>query len=61
MKLLIIGAGGVGTSASMIISRAGKEGEWAEKIVISDYNFARAEEVCKAVRRRPLCSGKDQC
>ena len=47
MKLLIIGAGGVGTSASMIISRAGKEGEWAEKIVVSDYNYARAEEVAK--------------
>lgn len=51
MKLLIIGAGGVGTSAAMIISRAGKEGEWAEKIVVSDYNFARAEEVAK------LCGG----
>lgn len=47
MKLLIIGAGGVGTSAAMIISRAGKDGEWAEKVVVSDYNFARAEEVAK--------------
>ena len=51
MKILIIGAGGVGTSAAMIISRAKKEGEWAEKVVISDYNFARAEEVAK------LCGG----
>lgn len=47
MRLLIIGAGGVGTSASMIIKRAGKEGEWAEKIVISDYNLSRAQEVAK--------------
>ena len=47
MKLLIIGAGGVGTSAAMIISRARKDGEWAEKVVVSDYNFARAEEVAK--------------
>lgn len=47
MNLLIIGAGGVGTSAAMIISRAGKEGEWAQKVVISDYNLARAEEVAK--------------
>ena len=47
MKLLIIGAGGVGTSAAMIIKRAGKDGEWAEKIVISDYNLARAEQVAK--------------
>jgi saccharopine dehydrogenase-like NADP-dependent oxidoreductase len=44
MKILIIGAGGVGTSGNDH-QRAGKEGEWAEKVVISDYNFARAEEV----------------
>jgi saccharopine dehydrogenase-like NADP-dependent oxidoreductase len=49
MKLLIIGAGGVGTSAAMIIKRAGKEGEWAEKVVISDYNLERAKEVEKLV------------
>lgn len=49
MKLLIIGAGGVGTSAAMIIKRAGKEGDWAEKIVISDYNLARAEEVANKI------------
>ena len=47
MNLLIIGAGGVGTSAAQIIKRAGKEGQWAEKIVISDYNEARAQEVAK--------------
>lgn len=47
MKLLIIGTGGVGQSAAMIIKRAGKDGEWAEKIVLSDYNLARAEEVAK--------------
>ena len=45
MKLLIIGAGGVGTSAAQIIKRAGDEGDWAKKIVISDYNLERAEEV----------------
>ena len=45
MILLIIGAGGVGTSAAQIIKRAGSEGEWAEKVIISDYNLARAEEV----------------
>ncbi|MDR3294590.1 MAG: saccharopine dehydrogenase NADP-binding domain-containing protein [Clostridiales Family XIII bacterium] len=50
MKLLIIGAGGVGTSAAMIIKRAGKEGEWAEKVVLGDYNLARAEEVAKRCR-----------
>ncbi|MCL1895301.1 MAG: saccharopine dehydrogenase NADP-binding domain-containing protein [Clostridiales bacterium] len=45
MKLLIIGAGGVGTSVAQIIKRAGIEGDWAEKVVISDYNLKRAEEV----------------
>ena len=45
MKLLIIGAGGVGTSVAQIIKRAGSEGDWAEKVVISDYNLKRAEEV----------------
>jgi saccharopine dehydrogenase-like NADP-dependent oxidoreductase len=49
MKLLIIGAGGVGTSAAMIIKRAGQGGEWAEKVVVSDYNAARAETVAKLV------------
>ncbi|MDR0852528.1 MAG: saccharopine dehydrogenase NADP-binding domain-containing protein [Clostridiales Family XIII bacterium] len=45
MKLLIIGAGGVGTSVSQIIKRAGDGGIWAEKIVLADYNLARAEAV----------------
>ena len=45
MKLLIIGAGGVGTSAAMIINRAGAEGDWAEKVVIADFNEERAKEV----------------
>ena len=49
MKLLIIGAGGVGTSAAMIIKRAGNEADWAEKVVISDYNPARAEEVANKI------------
>ena len=52
MKLLIIGAGGVGTSTAMIIKRAKQEGDWAEKIVIADYNLARAEEVANK-----LCGG----
>jgi len=45
LKLLIIGSGGVGQSTAMIIKRAGKEGAWAEKIVLADYNLSRAEEV----------------
>ncbi|MGL4483791.1 MAG: saccharopine dehydrogenase C-terminal domain-containing protein, partial [Anaerovoracaceae bacterium] len=49
MKILIIGAGGVGTSAAMIIKRAGKEGDWAEKVVIADFDFDRAKEVAEKI------------
>ena len=49
MKLLIIGAGGVGTSAAKIIQLRGAEGDWAEKIVISDYDVARAKEVAENI------------
>ncbi len=49
MKLLIIGAGGVGTSAAMIIKRAKEQGDWAEKVVISDYNYERAQEVANHI------------
>jgi saccharopine dehydrogenase (NAD+, L-lysine forming) len=45
MQLLIIGSGGVGQSAAMIIKRAGEEGLWAEKIILSDYDYAKAEKV----------------
>jgi saccharopine dehydrogenase-like NADP-dependent oxidoreductase len=44
MNLLIIGTGGVGSSAARIIRRAGKEGAWAEKVVLADWDFARAEK-----------------
>ncbi|MDR0885950.1 MAG: saccharopine dehydrogenase NADP-binding domain-containing protein [Clostridiales Family XIII bacterium] len=45
MKLLIIGAGGVGTSVVNIVKRAKEGGAWLEKAVIADYNLKRAEEV----------------
>ena len=49
MRLLIIGAGGVGTSAAMIIKRRGAEADWAEKVVISDYDFERAKKVANEI------------
>ena len=49
MNLLIIGAGGVGTSAAMIIKRAKEQGDWAKKVVISDYNMARAQDVANNI------------
>jgi len=49
MNLLIIGAGGVGTAAAMIIKKAGSEGDWAKKIVVADYDFDRAKEVAEKI------------
>ena len=49
MKLLIIGAGGVGTSAAKIIERRGAEADWAEKVVVSDYDFERAKKVANEI------------
>ena len=49
MKLLIIGAGGVGTSAAKIIERAGAEGDWAEKVVVADYDVERAKVVANEI------------
>lgn len=49
MKLLIIGAGGVGTSAAKIIQLAGAEGDWAEKVVVADYDKKRAEKVANEI------------
>ncbi len=49
MKILIIGAGGVGTSMATIIKRAGADADWATKIVMADYNLDRAKEVAEHI------------
>ena len=49
MKILIIGAGGVGTSMATIIKRAGADADWATKIVMADYNLERAKEVAEHI------------
>ena len=49
MKLLIIGAGGVGTSAAKIIARAGADGDRAEKVVVADYDLERAKKVANEI------------
>ena len=43
MKLLIIGAGGVGTSAAKIIQLRGSESDWVDKVVVADYDEASAK------------------
>ncbi|MGI6721431.1 MAG: saccharopine dehydrogenase NADP-binding domain-containing protein [Anaerovoracaceae bacterium] len=49
MKILIIGAGGVGTSAAKIIQLQGSKADWAEKVVVSDYDEARAKKVAEEI------------
>ena len=49
MRLLLIGVGGVGQSAVMIIKRAGNKGKWLEKMIMADYDLQRAKEVEKIV------------
>src|SRR5574341_1019658 len=43
MKVLLVGAGGVGETIAVLA----KEREWVEQIILADYNKARAEEVQK--------------
>ncbi|MCD8150875.1 MAG: saccharopine dehydrogenase NADP-binding domain-containing protein [Clostridiales bacterium] len=45
MKLLMIGAGGVGQSAVMLIKSEPNGAKWLEKMVVADYDAARAKEV----------------
>ena len=58
MRLLIIGAGGVGMSVAQIIKRVGSEGDWAKKIVMSDYNLGRAEEVVALLAQERFAAEK---
>lgn len=45
MKVLLVGSGGVGTAIASIASKNDKKSDWLEKMVVSDYNQKRAEEV----------------
>lgn len=45
MKALLIGAGGVGEALAKILQQRDPGSQWLEKLVVSDYNTARAQEV----------------
>lgn len=45
MKMLLIGAGGVGESILRILKQRDPDGKWLEKVVVSDYDYERAKEV----------------
>jgi saccharopine dehydrogenase-like NADP-dependent oxidoreductase len=46
MRLLILGAGGVGSAAALIVARR----SFAEQVVVADYDASRAERAAKATR-----------
>ena len=43
MKALIVGTGGVGESMAQIAQRRDPKGEWLEKMVLADYDLAKAQ------------------
>ncbi len=45
MKMLLIGAGGVGESMLKILKQRDPGKKWLEKVIVSDYNYERAKEV----------------
>ena len=45
MKMLLVGAGGVGESILKILQKRDPEGKWLEKVIVSDYDLERAKEV----------------
>lgn len=45
MKVLIVGSGGVGESIATIARRRDPRGDWLEKMVMADYDLARAQAV----------------
>lgn len=47
MKMLLVGAGAVGESILRILQVRDPEGKWLEKVVVGDYDFDRAKEVCE--------------
>ena len=47
MKVLLVGAGGVGGAIASIAANQDRDGEWLEAMIVADYNRARAEEVCR--------------
>ena len=44
MKALVVGTGGVGQSIAAIAKRRDPKGEWLEKMVMADYDGARAAD-----------------
>ncbi len=50
MKMLLVGAGAVGESILRILQVRDPKGTWLEKVVVGDYDFERAKEVCEHLK-----------
>ena len=50
MKVLLVGAGGVGSAIASIASKKDSAAEWLEQMVVCDYNADRAKEVAAAMK-----------
>ena len=49
MKVLIVGTGGVGESMAQIVKRRDPNSGWLEKMVMADYDLAKAQKVAAAL------------
>jgi saccharopine dehydrogenase (NAD+, L-lysine forming) len=45
MKMLLVGAGGVGESILKILQKRDPDGQWLKQVIVADYDFVRANEV----------------
>ena len=56
MKVLLVGAGGVGSAIASIASKKDPKAEWLEKMVVCDYNADRAKDVAAALKDKRFVS-----
>ena len=50
MKVLLVGAGGVGEAIAVIAKRRDPKSEWMEQMVLCDYSLSRAKEVAAKLK-----------
>lgn len=52
MKILLLGAGGVGQSLATIIGQQDMKGEWLEQLVVADRYLEKSKEVCDKLKEK---------
>jgi saccharopine dehydrogenase (NAD+, L-lysine-forming) len=58
MRVLLVGAGGVGEAIASIATKNDPDALWLEAMIVSDYNFDRAKEVVSKVGDKRLTAQK---